>query len=158
MSSVHLKTVAHITTHCVCSNIIVFDYNIMWCWINATGCFQIFTSLIYSIFSKRKCLNHSGSAFETKACSVEISSGCVCWRQENLLWQGILKSSALPWWVTVQSLELPWSMSCLYLLIFWLKLMNSFLLFNHQISSKNILFSRFLHFLLLSLQEVPKKI
>lgn len=89
---------------------------------------------------------------------MEISSGCVCWRQESLLWQAILKNSALPWWVTVQSLELPWSMSCAYLLIFWLTLMNSFILFNHRILSKNIPFSRFLQFLLLSLQEVPKKI
>lgn len=32
-----------------------------------------------------------------------------------------------------------------------------FLLFNHRILSKNIKFSSFLHFLLLSLQEVPKK-
>ena len=68
---------------------------------------------------------------------MEISSGRVCWRQENFLWQAILKSATLPWWVTVQPLELPCSMSCAYLLIFWLTLMNNFLL--------------------LSLQEVPQK-
>jgi len=129
----------------------------MWCWINATWCFRMFSFLIYCLSSKRQYLNHSGGARETKACSMEISSGCVRWRQENFLWQAILKSATLPWWVTVQPQELPWSMSCAYLLIFWLTLMNNFLLFNHRILSKNSPFSRFLHFFFFHYTNFQKK-
>jgi hypothetical protein len=113
----------------------------------------IVSSLMFSPSSKRKLLNHNWGASKTEACSVEISHGCVCWRQESVLWQVVLKSAAFPWWVTRAAC----SVSCAYLLICWLTLMYNFLLFDHRILSKNIPFSRSLNFFLLSLQEVPKK-